>query len=212
MIAYLRGKIILKQAPIIILDINGVGYELFVPMSTYYNLPEINASQNEVELFCYQYIREDANVLYGFSDLNQRKLFTALIKLNGVGPRLALTILSNYQVTEFINVINRNDITALTRLPGVGNKTAERLLLELKDKLKNLFNQDEMSKIRLKQTEQSGVDMLTDSTDFIVADAIAALETLGYKYNDAQKVINRLAVSGTHTSETLIKAALKEFK
>lgn len=202
MIAYLSGRIILKQAPIIILEVNGVGYELWVPMSTYYNLPDVHSVNHQVQLFCYHHIREDANLLYGFGDLEQRKLFTALIKLNGVGPRLALTILSNYNVAEFINIIDRNDIASLTRLPGVGNKTAERLLLELKDRLNKLFNQD--SKI--------SNDYLSNSQDLIVADAIAALETLGYKYNDAHKMVNKLAKTENNTSEALIKAALKEFK
>lgn len=220
MIAYLKGKIIHRQAPNIIIDVNGVGYEVWVPMSTYYNI-----KQDIVELFCYQYIREDANTLYGFSDLLQKKLFVSLIKVNGVGPRLALTILSNYEVNEFISVIQGNNLNALVRLPGVGKKTAERLLLELKDNLNKIFKSDEILISRLNTANRAKsndtvknnlyLDKISN-TEVIVADAIAALEALGYKYNEAHKVINKITSQDSldvfESSESLIRAALKEFR
>lgn len=215
MIAFLQGKVIYKQVPIIILNVNGVGYELSLPMSTFYNLPELN---QETSLFCYQYIREDANVLYGFSNLEQRKLFTALLKTNGVGPRLALTVLSNFQINEFLRIINNGDSKALVKLPGVGKKTAERLVLELQDRLKKIFNvQDAELNTGSVQysaigSENSGMQDL-QANDNTVMDAICALETLGYKYNDANKVVNKLLDKANYnSSEELIKAALKEFR
>lgn len=234
MIAYLIGTVIYKQAPMVILCVNGIGYEVWVPMSTFYNLPEKNLP---VELYCYHYIKEDTNTLYGFLDMIQRRLFATLIKTSGVGPRLALTIMSNYQVNEFMTIIERNDSGALERLPGVGAKTAQRLLLELKDKLNKVFKLEERITIKSSFNSQSnsqsnshtknqtGVfnpDLESDitseitGTNIIVADAIAALEALGYKYNDVYKMIMKLASNNTEkvslTSEYLIKEALKQFK
>lgn len=212
MIAYLKGKLIHKQAPQIIIDVSGVGYELLVPMSTYYNLSEIN---EESSLFCYHYIREDANLLYGFGNLNERKLFIELLKINGVGPRLALTILSNYQVNEFISIVADCNANALVKLPGVGKKTADRLLLELRDKLKTVFQNNSLNN----NNDASTVKFIEDSNyiaDTTVSDAIAALESLGYKPADARKVVIKLAennhLNEKVTSEYLIKGALKEFR
>lgn len=211
MIAFLSGKLIYKQAPVIILDVNGVGYELLVPMSAYYNLPDLEQKTN---LYCYQHVREDNVSLYGFGDLEQRKLFTALLKTNGVGPRLALTILSNFQVREFISIINNGDSLALVKLPGVGKKTAERLLLELRDRLKNLFKNDLVESANC--TTGKAVDSCnfnSDSPNYRASDAISALEALGYKYTDAQRVVTKLASNPEHntSSENLIRAALREF-
>lgn len=230
MIAYLRGKVILKQAPVIILDVAGVGYEVWVPMSTYYNLPELSPAattlnSKETELYCYQYIREDNNTLYGFDTLAQRKLFVALLKTNGVGPRLGLTVLSNYQVQEFISIINNNNLNALIRLPGVGKKTAERLLLELKDRIKKIFNTNETEKKQLisgvkHEKLEQGLNQSDNlnANECNVLDAISALESLGYKYSEANRVVTKvlhgveLSSKNNHTSEEIIKAALKEFK
>ncbi len=214
MIAYLRGKVILKQAPVIIIDVAGVGYEVWVPMSTYYNLPELNS--RETELYCYQYIREDNITLYGFDTLEKRKLFMALLKTNGVGPKLGLTVLSNYQVQEFISIINNNNLNALVRLPGVGKKTAERLLLELKDRIKKIFNALEIDKNLPVSSGNQFNNINADDSNIL--DAISALESLGYKYNEANKVVSKvigsaeLSHKNNYTSEEIIKAALKEFK
>lgn len=214
MIAYLNGEVIYKQAPVIILKTNNIGYEILVPMSVYYNLPDLNlAENNNIELYIYNHIREDSNVLYGFSNINERRLFIELLKINGVGPRLALTILSNYTVEEFITVINNSELNKLIKLPGVGKKTAERLLLELKDKLQKIinsfgFNQDYLNNLN---SNISNYDNYINNNCNSVLDAIAALEVLGYKSNDAKKVIGKINNNNILSSEDLIKAALKEF-
>jgi len=199
MIAFINGILIYKQAPNVIIDVAGVGYELLVPMSTYYNLPELD---NKTKLYCHQYVREDVNVLYGFNNLEERKLFTELLKTNGVGPRMALTILSNYSVLEFIHIIESCDSSALVKLPGVGKKTADRLLLELRDKFKSIFgkaNNLDTTKVH--------------HSDTTVSDAISALESLGYKETEARKVVTKLASNykDKYSSEMLIKDALREF-
>lgn len=204
MIAYLNGVLIYKQAPHIIINVNGIGYELLVPMSTYYNLPDL---QHSVSLYSYQYVREDLIALYGFNNLDERKLFIELLKANGVGPRMALTILSNYQVAEFISIIDSCNAGALVKLPGVGKKTADRLLLELRDRLKSVFAHTATDVII---NPKDNPDYVLDTS---VADAIAALETLGYKAIDAKRVVTKLASDNkNYTSENLIKAALREFR
>ncbi|MBP9722705.1 MAG: Holliday junction branch migration protein RuvA [Gammaproteobacteria bacterium] len=211
MIAFLSGTLIFKQAPNIIIDVQGVGYELLVPMSTYYSLPELS---NKLSLYCYQHVREDSLLLFGFTSLDERKLFTELLKANGVGPRMALTILSNYQVSEFINIIETCDSGALVKLPGVGKKTADRLLLELRDRLKTVFNNYQNNPNITKQDDNTADNNL-DST---VSDAIAALEALGYKSNDARRVVTKLVSHNSvqshqsYNSSMLIKAALQEFR
>lgn len=211
MIAYLRGKVLYKQAPQIILDVNNIGYELLVPMSTYYNIPEVG---HEMSVYCYQHIREDANTLYGFNNLDERKLFMALLKTNGVGPNLALTILSNFNIGQFLSVINNNDNTALVKLPGVGKKTADRLLLELKDRLKKIFTNHNFENEANIVDASSGVTQFgASNSSHTVMDAICALESLGYKNNEIQRVVNKLVSKDNNfnTSEDLIKAALREF-
>ncbi len=199
MIAFINGTLIYKQAPNIIIDVQGVGYELLVPMSTYYNLPEID---HPTKLFCHQYIREDMNLLYGFNNLEERKLFTELLKTNGVGPRMALTVLSNYSVSEFIHIIESCDLNALVKLPGVGKKTADRLLLELRDKFKSVFGKDKNSNFNV-----------VSQNDTTISDAISALESLGYKANEAKNVVTKIASNykDKFSSEMLIKDALREF-
>ena len=212
MIAFLNGVLIYKQAPNIIINVNGVGYELLVPMSTYYNLPDL---LQQVSLYSYQYVREDIIALYGFANLDERKLFIELLKANGVGPRMALTILSNYQVAEFISIIDSCNAGALVKLPGVGKKTADRLLLELRDRLKAVFanrSADSINNINNNSDHAlgHGLDYALDTS---VADAIAALETLGYKSMDAKRVVTKLASDNKNfNSENLIKAALREFR
>lgn len=212
MIAYLSGALIFKQAPNIIIDVQGVGYELLVPMSTYYSLPELS---HKISIYCYQHVREDNISLFGFTSLDERKLFTELLKANGVGPRMALTILSNYQVSEFISIIENCDSGALVKLPGVGKKTADRLLLELRDRLKSVF-----TSFATHGSSNVSAKISTNlNADTTVSDAISALESLGYKAIDARRVVSKIASDYDHndnnikiTSENLIKAALKEFR
>ncbi|HLW74285.1 MAG TPA: Holliday junction branch migration protein RuvA, partial [Gammaproteobacteria bacterium] len=132
MIGFLRGLILRKQPPHLLIDVHGVGYEVEAPMSTFYNLPEAGA---EVTLFTHLVVREDAQVLFAFGSEAERRFFRSLIRVNGVGPKLALTILSGISVDGFVRCVRENDTAALTRLPGIGKKTAERLVVEMRDRL-----------------------------------------------------------------------------
>lgn len=132
MIGLLRGKLLIKQPPDLLLDVNGVGYEVQASMTTFYDLPELH---QEVTLYTHFVVREDAQLLYGFSSQTERELFRHLLKVNGVGPKMALAIVSGMSPVEFNQVIHAADIARLSRIPGVGKKTAERLVIELRDRL-----------------------------------------------------------------------------
>src|SRR6187401_3630447 len=134
MIGRIRGKLVHKQAPHILVEVGGVGYELQVPMTTLFQLPELGA---EVALVTHFVVREDAQLLYGFIEEGDRSLFRQLIRVSGVGPKLALAILSGMDAHSFARCVQRDDISSLTALPGVGKKTAERLLVEMRDKLQD---------------------------------------------------------------------------
>ncbi len=135
MISRLHGLLIEKQPPQLVIDVQGVGYEIFAPMSTFYNLPEIN---NEISLLTHLSVREDAHVLYGFLNESERGLFRDLIRVSGIGPKLALSILSSMELPTFVQCIHNNDLKKLIRIPGVGKKMAERLVVEMRDRLSNL--------------------------------------------------------------------------
>lgn len=195
MIGRLRGIIIEKQAPDMVLDVNGVGYEVSAPMSTFCNLPAIN---EEVNLFTHLVVREDAQLLYGFSTLRERLLFRSLLKVNGVGAKLALTILSGSDVDDFARSIQEGDAASLTRLPGVGKKTAERLIIEMRDRLKEVSGAMGLKLI------VSDASVLAGAKD----EAIEALVALGYKPNEADKMIRSIATDGLST-EQLIRQALQ---
>ncbi|HBX37352.1 MAG TPA: Holliday junction branch migration protein RuvA, partial [Pseudohongiella sp.] len=132
MIGRIAGTLIEKKAPDLLIDVGGVGYEVLAPMSTFYQLP---APGQGVILHTHLVVREDAHQLYGFAEGRERELFRALIKVNGVGPKVALAILSGVSVSDFVRLIHNNDVTALTRVPGIGKKTAERLVLDMRDRL-----------------------------------------------------------------------------
>jgi Holliday junction DNA helicase RuvA len=189
-----------KQPPLILVEVGGVGYELQVPMTTLFQLPELGS---EVSLMTHFVVREDAQLLYGFVEERDRSLFRQLIKVNGVGPKLALTILSGMDAQSFARCVQRDDISSLVALPGVGKKTAERLLVEMRDKLKDwLVRADSVDG----ETE-SGFDLapLTD----IVADAEGALITLGYKPQEASRMVAAVNDDSVVESEELIRRALK---
>lgn len=196
MIGRLKGIVIEKQAPELLLDVNGVGYEVLAPMSTFYRLPGLG---DPIVLYTHFVVREDAQQLYGFYDKQERSLFRTLIKVNGVGPKLALTILSGIEAADFVASVHRGDSDALVRLPGVGKKTAERLIIEMKDRLK-----DWQGEVTTTET----LTMVAPSTNQIVADAESALIALGYKPTEAAKAIAKLP-SEFDNSEDMIRAALK---
>lgn len=200
MIGRLQGIIIDKTPPDILLDVGGVGYEVQLPMTCYYQLPEAGQS---VSIFTHFVVREDANLLFGFSDKATRSLFRILIKANGVGPKLACTILSGMSASQFGDAVLREDITALVKMPGVGKKTAERLVVELKDKIASLdstgsfMSTSTYSTIAPEQVTNSAKD-----------EAISALIALGYKPVQAEKAIKQVYADDS-SSEELIRQALK---
>lgn len=201
MIGRLTGTVVEKQPPEILLDVQGVGYELLLPMTSFYHLPEINQT---VTLFTHLVVREDAHILFGFSQKTDRSLFRELIKTNGVGPKLALAILSAMSVTEFAYAIEREELSKLVKVPGVGKKTAERLLVELKGKFKSSLQEDFFV-----ETQHLPIRDKSNSTnDINMDDAIAALIALGYKQSDAEKMVKKVAKPEL-TSEQIIREALK---
>lgn len=202
MIGRLRGILVEKQPPEILIEVSGVGYEVNMPMTCFYKLPK---EGEEAVIYTHFVVREDAQLLFGFNNKTERALFRELLKANGVGPKLGLAILSGMSAEQFVACVHNEDATSLVKLPGVGKKTAERLVLEMKDRLKDW-----------------GMDLFTPYTDGAILemqddptvkgnaqdDAIAALMALGYKANQAEKAVKAIKGQG-HSSEVLIKEALK---
>ncbi|CAG9418709.1 Holliday junction branch migration protein RuvA [Providencia alcalifaciens] len=202
MIGRLRGIVLEKQPPIVLLELQGVGYEVHMPMTCFYELPEIG---QEAIVFTHFVVREDAQLLYGFNDKQERALFKELIKVNGVGPKLALAILSGMSAQQFVSAIEQEAISSLVKLPGIGKKTAERLVVEMKDRFKglngDLFNP--ASDIDLPSVKSKG-----PSQADIEAEAAAALIALGYKPQEASRMVSKVAKPDSD-SETLIRDALR---
>ena len=198
MIGCLHGKLISKQPPGLLIDVNGVGYEIYASMNTFYQLPEVG---QEVMLYTHFVVREDAQTLYGFSDKQERSLFRELIKINGVGPRIALAILSSISTEDFICCIANNHVATLVRIPGIGRKTAERLVIEMRDKLEHWQrNAADLSPEKLKVT--------LDPSTRMIQDAVSALIALGYKPQEASRAVSQLASEGIEAEE-LIRQALR---
>lgn len=200
MIGQLRGTILEKQPPQLLLDVNGIGYEIDAPMSTFYRLPEVG---QEIILHTHFVVREDAQHLYGFASREERTLFRTLLKVNGVGPRLALTILSSIDPDEFVRCVINNDTQSLIRLPGIGKKTAERLVIEMRDKLADWHQTIPVELNMLATQAEKG------SRNQIVQDAVSALISLGYKPQEASRAVSKVD-DGAITSEDIIRRALKE--
>lgn len=200
MIGQLRGILCTKQPPQLLLDVHGVGYEIDAPMSTFYRLPEVG---QEVTLLTHFVVREDAHYLFGFIAQEERLLFRTLLKVNGVGPRLALTILSSIEPDEFVRCIVNNDATSLTRLPGVGKKTAERLIIEMRDKLASWDAHSSETTPLLPLTSERG------KRNQSVQDAVSALIALGYKPQEASRAVAKVD-DGQLASEEIIRQALRE--
>jgi Holliday junction DNA helicase RuvA len=201
-IGRVRGLLAEKQAPDILVDVNGVYYELQVPMSTIYQLPSLG--QN-VTLHTHLVVREDAQLLYGFYSLQERRMFRSLIKVSGVGPKMALAILSGMAVDEFVKTVRVNDILGLTRMPGIGRKTAERLIVEMKDRLEE-WNVD----ISAPEYSAGGQQQIPSERQ-LSQEAETALVALGYKPAEATRIIAQ-ALKADPTisrSDELIRQALR---
>ena len=196
MIGFIQGILRAKQTPEILVDVGGIGYEVQVPMTTIYQLPQIG---EKVALHTHFVVREDAQILFGFADARERKMFRNLIKVNGVGPKMALTILSGIESNDFVRCVRDNDTATLVRLPGVGKKTAERLLVEMRDRLKDW----ELGSSELpigSDTAVGGNNMLLEAESALIA--------LGYKPGDASRMISAVR-ENVDSSEELIRLALK---
>jgi len=194
MIGLLRGKILDKQPPQLLLDVHGVGYEVDAPMTTFYDLPAVG---EEVILFTHLAVREDAHTLYGFTKRTDRELFRNLLKVNGVGARLALAILSGMEARVFIGCVQAGDAGALVKLPGIGKKTAERLIIELRDRL-------ELSS----EVTTATVPAIAATVSSPVEDAVSALVGLGYKPQEASQMV-RVLKTADLSSEEIIRSALQ---
>lgn len=195
MIGRIVGTLIEKTPPELMVDVNGIGYEVSASMTTIYDLPQIGGL---VTLFTHLLVKEDSHTLYGFIDKNERALFRVLIKVNGIGPKMALAILSSMSSEELIANVQESDVTALTRIPGVGKKTAERLIIELRDKLGQAAKTDLFSAPAVLRQVQADPRQ----------EAEAALISLGYKPQEAAKAIAGVPMDAAN-SEDVIKAALK---
>lgn len=193
MIGRISGKLVLKAPPQLLVDVGGVGYELEVPMSTLYKLPALGEA---VSLHTHLTVREDAHLLYGFASLAEKALFRELIKLSGVGPKLALAVLSGVSVEEFWALVRAGDAVRLTKLPGIGKKTAERMVLELREKAGAV---DGPASLGAGASAQPATPL---------AEARSALEALGYKPAEADKLLNAVKAEGMSTDQ-LIREALK---
>ena len=192
MIGSLNGLIISKKPSEVLLEVNGIGYEIYIPLSTSFKLPSVDQT---VQLLTHLIVREDQHTLYGFITEDERKLFRALIKISGVGPKLALTILSGINVEGFIRSVQMQDVDTLIHLPGIGKKTAERLLVEMKDKV------GQMGDIALN-------DAIESKDLRIIKEAHNALTSLGYKSVEARKILDGIDSNGL-TVEALLKQALQ---
>lgn len=199
MIGRLSGTLLSKQPPQLMVDVNGVGYEVEAPMSTFYTLPAVG---EPVVLVIHMVVREDAQLLYGFSNEQERRLFRTLIKVNGVGAKMALVILSGMSAEEFAQCVDRDDIVGLTRLPGIGKKTAERLIVEMRGKL------DAELLASLPDFELTSDDQTSAVSATSLADqATEALAALGYKPAEATRMVKK--VGRADSVEEMIRLALK---
>lgn len=202
MIGRIRGKLVEKLPPEVLIDVGGVGYEVQMPMTSLYQLPELG---QEVIVYTHFVVREDAQLLFGFADRHERALFRELIKANGVGPKMALTIMSGMSASQFVQVVNNSDVASLVKLPGVGKKTAERLLVEMRDRLKSVFGDTDAMPSELPTiATPTAIPSANSAKD----EALSALLALGYKAPQAEKMI-KTVYDESLSSEELIREALK---
>jgi holliday junction DNA helicase RuvA len=203
MIAHLNGTLLAKHATTVIVDVGGVGYEVTIPLSTFYELEEVGAN---VQLRIYTYVREDSLQLYGFKTARERELFMRLISVSGIGPKLGITMLSGMNADEMIGSIRTNNLARLTSIPGVGKKTAERLVIELRDKIFALSSpalEEEFS-------AQTGASAIV-TEDTMRDDALFALLNFGYQKAAAEKAImSAMQEGGEITVEVILRRSLRQ--
>ncbi|HXC68609.1 MAG TPA: Holliday junction branch migration protein RuvA [Pyrinomonadaceae bacterium] len=203
MIAHLSGKLLSKQATSVIVDVSGVGYEVTIPLSTFYDLEDLGSI---VQLRIYTHVREDALQLYGFKTARERELFLKIISVTGIGPKLGITLLSGMSADEMIASIRTNNLARLTLIPGVGRKTAERLIMELREKVADL------SSAQIEEEFGAKSEVSPEAPeDAVRADALSALLNLGYQRSGAEKAIDAaLKEEGEMTVESVLRRTLKK--
>lgn len=194
MIGQIKGIIVSKLAPDVLVDVQGIGYEILVSLGTFFDLPEVGES---CTIHTHFVVRDDAQLLFGFSSLQERALFRSLIKVNSVGPKMALGILSGMSASDFAHAVHSNDVATLVKLPGVGKKTAERLVIEMRDRLDDVDSSSSESRTNVEKQPD------------IQHEAESALIALGYKPQDAAKMISRVEDNEITSAEQLIRRALK---
>jgi Holliday junction DNA helicase RuvA len=196
MIGFLKGRLAVKQPPLLMVDVNGVGYELEAPMSTFYGLP---ATGEPVAVFTHLVVREDAHILFGFGSDGERRLFRSLIKISGVGPKIALGILSGASVEDFLRIVEAEDVTMLTRIPGIGRKTAERVIIEMRGSVQKLSSPS-------LGDGKTAAGLTTPPSP--QSEAFSALIALGYKPPEVTRLLKSADEPGLSTTE-IIRRALK---
>jgi Holliday junction DNA helicase RuvA len=203
MIAHLSGTLLSKQATSVILDVAGVGYEVTIPLSTFYDLEEAGS---KVQLRIYTHVREDALQLYGFKTARERELFLRLISVSGIGPKLGITLLSGMSADEMIASIRTNNLARLTLIPGIGRKTAERLVVELRDRVASLSSPELEEELGAKSGTPAA-----PSEDAMRSDALSALVNLGYQKTAAEKsVASALSEGGDVSVESILRRSLRK--
>jgi len=203
MIAHLSGKLLSKQATSVIVDVSGVGYEVTIPLSTFYDLEDPGST---VQLRIYTHVREDALQLYGFKTARERELFLKIISVTGIGPKLGITLLSGMSADEMVASIRTNNLARLTLIPGVGRKTAERLIMELREKVAELSSAQIEEEFGARPEISAGAP-----EDAVRADALSALLNLGYQRSGAEKAIDAaLKEEGEMTVESVLRRTLKK--
>jgi Holliday junction DNA helicase RuvA len=194
MIGFLKGRLSAKTPPALLVDVNGVGYELEAPMSTFYGLPAVGEM---VALFTHLVVREDAHILFGFGSEAERRLFRGLLKVSGVGPKIALGILSGASVEDFLRIVEAEDVALLTRIPGIGRKTAERVIIEMRDNVQ-----------KLSVPSVGGEVLAPGLSPSAQSEAFSALIALGYKPPEVTRLLRSADEPGLSTTE-IIRRALK---
>jgi len=203
MIAHLSGTLLSKEPNQVIVDVGGVGYDVTIPLSTFYDLDD---QESGVKLLIYTHVKEDALQLYGFKTANERKLFVHFISVSGVGPKLGIALLSHMKTEELIESIKSNNLARLTQIPGVGRKTAERLVVDLRDKMIQL-SQAQVAE----ETGTKPESVYVSSEDTVRADALSALLNLGYQRSGAEKAIDAaVGEGGDVTVESILRRSLKK--
>ena len=202
MIAHLSGTLLSKQATSVVVDVAGVGYEVTIPISTFYDLEDVGGN---VQLRIYTHVREDALQLFGFKTARERQLFLKIISVSGIGPKLGITLLSGMSADELVASIRTNNLARLTLIPGVGRKTAERLILELREKIA------ELSSAQLEEELGAKPEVTEPTEDIVRGDALSALLNLGYQRSAAEKAIDAaLNEGGDITVESILRRSLKK--